>query len=113
MNKTAKYIARFAAIGLISTSTLLPLSAVWADETTQTTAITTVAANETTQTTATPPPLPATEQEAYNPYGLEALWREGDVIAKTTLFILVLMSIGTWYIIFSKVFQQSKVKRHV
>ncbi|ENW18221.1 MotA/TolQ/ExbB proton channel family protein [Acinetobacter haemolyticus] len=112
MNKTAKYIARFAAIGLISTSTLLPLSTVWADETTQTTAITTVAANETTQTTVTPPPLPATEQESYNPYGLEALWREGDVIAKTTLFILVLMSIGTWYIIFSKVFQQSKVKRH-
>ncbi len=48
----------------------------------------------------------------HNPYGLEALWREGDLVAKTTLFILVLMSIGTWYIILSKLFQQSKIKRH-
>ena len=41
MNKTAKHIARFAAIGLISTSTLLPLHTVWADDTTQATAVTT------------------------------------------------------------------------
>ena len=112
MNKTAKHIARFAAIGLISTSTLLPFHTVWANETTQATAVTTTNTEAVTQATPTPPPLPATEEKVHNPYGLEALWREGDLVAKTTLFILVLMSIGTWYIIFSKVFQQSKIKRH-
>ena len=112
MNKTLKKISRFAAIGLISTTTLLPISSVWAEETTQPTAVTTVATDATTQSSPTPPPLPATEEKVHNPYGLEALWREGDLVAKTTLFILVLMSIGTWYIILSKLFQQSKIKRH-
>ena len=61
--------------------------------------------------TPTPPPKPATSETVKNPYGLEALWREGDLVAKSTLFILVLMSIGTWYIIISKLLQQGKVKR--
>lgn len=112
MTNTAKRISRIAAIGLIAGSTLLPVSSVWADETTQTTAVTTVSTDTTAQATPTPPPLPATAEKVHNPYGLEALWREGDLVAKSTLFILVLMSIGTWYIILSKVFQQSKIKRH-
>ncbi|USA55492.1 MotA/TolQ/ExbB proton channel family protein [Acinetobacter sp. C32I] len=112
MTNTAKRISRIAAIGLIAGTTLLPVASVWADETTQTTAVTTAATDATAQTTPTPPPLPATAEKVHNPYGLEALWREGDLVAKSTLFILVLMSIGTWYIILSKVFQQSKIKRH-
>ncbi|OBY73617.1 MotA/TolQ/ExbB proton channel family protein [Acinetobacter gyllenbergii] len=112
MTNTAKRISRIAAIGLIVGSTLLPVASVWADETTQTTAVTTVSTDTTAQATPTPPPLPATAEKVHNPYGLEALWREGDLVAKSTLFILVLMSIGTWYIILSKVFQQSKIKRH-
>ncbi|MDO3664917.1 MotA/TolQ/ExbB proton channel family protein [Acinetobacter higginsii] len=112
MKNTAKRLSRIAAIGLIAGSTLLPVASVWADETTQTTAVTTVTTDTTAQATPTPPPLPATAEKVHNPYGLEALWREGDLVAKSTLFILVLMSIGTWYIILSKVFQQSKIKRH-
>ncbi|OJU57536.1 MAG: biopolymer transporter ExbB, partial [Acinetobacter sp. 39-4] len=112
MTNTAKRISRIAAIGLIAGSTLLPVATVWADETTQTTAATTVATDAVAQAAPTPPPLPATVEKVHNPYGLEALWREGDLVAKSTLFILVLMSIGTWYIILSKVFQQSKIKRH-
>ncbi|ENX17638.1 hypothetical protein F895_00782 [Acinetobacter sp. CIP 64.2] len=112
MKNTAKRISRIAAIGLIAGTTLLPVAAVWADETTQTTAITTTSTDATAQAAPTPPPLPATVEKVHNPYGLEALWREGDLVAKSTLFILVLMSIGTWYIILSKVFQQSKIKRH-
>jgi len=69
MNKTVKKISRFAAIGLISTSTLLPISSVWAEETTQPTAVTTVATDATTQSSPTPPPLPATEEKVHNPYG--------------------------------------------
>src|SRR5204863_8228127 len=33
-----------------------------------------------------------------NPYGIEALWKQGDFIARGTLIILIIMSIGTWYI---------------
>ncbi|WP_332604246.1 MotA/TolQ/ExbB proton channel family protein [Acinetobacter sp. ESBL14] len=112
MTNTVKRISQIAAIGLIAGSTLLPVATVWADETTQTTAVTSVSTDATTQAAPTPPPLPATAEKVHNPYGLEALWREGDLVAKSTLFILVLMSIGTWYIILSKVFQQSKIKRH-
>jgi biopolymer transport protein ExbB len=46
--------------------------------------------------------------EAENPYGLKALWEQGDYVAKGTLLILVIMSMGSWYIIFTKYFEQSK-----
>src|SRR5690349_746195 len=35
-----------------------------------------------------------------NPYGLEALWRGGDIISRVTLGILAIMSMGSWYVIF-------------
>ena len=54
-----------------------------------------------------PAAQPAVSQEAVdNPYGLKALWSQGDFVAKGTLLILVIMSIGSWYIIFTKVFEQ-------
>lgn len=46
-----------------------------------------------------------------NPYGLEALWAAGDFVAKGTLAILVVMSIGSWFIIFSKLYEQAKLNR--
>jgi biopolymer transport protein ExbB len=46
-----------------------------------------------------------------NPYGLEALWKGGDWVAKTTLMILVIMSMGSWYIIITKVYEQSRMSR--
>ncbi|MFZ9495264.1 MAG: MotA/TolQ/ExbB proton channel family protein, partial [Burkholderiaceae bacterium] len=36
-----------------------------------------------------------------NPYGLEAMWAQGDAVAKSTLIIMIIMSIGSWYIIFT------------
>src|SRR5664279_4844963 len=44
-----------------------------------------------------------------NPYGLEALWKGGDIVAKITLAILAIMSMGTWYIIITKVYEQFKM----
>ena len=41
-----------------------------------------------------------------NPYGLAALWAQGDWVAKGTLLILVLMSMGSWYVIFTKLAEQ-------
>ncbi len=46
-----------------------------------------------------------------NPYGLSALWAQGDVVAKGTLLILVIMSMGSWYVIFTKYFEQAKIIR--
>jgi biopolymer transport protein ExbB len=46
-----------------------------------------------------------------NPYGLEALWRGGDIVAKITLGILVVMSMGSWYVIFVKLYEQAKLRR--
>ena len=49
--------------------------------------------------------------EVENPYGLKALWEQGDFISKGTLIILVIMSMGTWYIMFTKVWDQAKLFR--
>jgi len=46
-----------------------------------------------------------------NPYGLSALWAQGDIVAKGTLLILVLMSMGSWYVIVTKLVEQSKNMR--
>jgi biopolymer transport protein ExbB len=60
-----------------------------------------------------PPPPVATKttEVVSNPYGLEALWKEGDFISKGTLLILVIMSMGSWYIMFVKVYEQWKLFR--
>jgi biopolymer transport protein ExbB len=46
-----------------------------------------------------------------NPYGLEALWKGGDLIARGTLLILIVMSMGSWYIIVAKLLEQARVLR--
>jgi biopolymer transport protein ExbB len=46
-----------------------------------------------------------------NPYGLEAMWKQGDFVTKGTLIILIIMSMGSWYIMFVKVYEQMKLFR--
>ena len=57
-----------------------------------------------------PPPLPTTEV-VENPYGLEALWRQGDFVSKGTIITLVIMSIGSWYIGIVKLIEQARLMR--
>jgi biopolymer transport protein ExbB len=52
-----------------------------------------------------------TKETIENPYGLEAMWRQGDWVSKGTLVILVIMSMGSWYIIFVKLWEQFKLMR--
>ncbi|AMO96359.1 motA/TolQ/ExbB proton channel family protein [Collimonas fungivorans] len=59
--------------------------------------------------TPTPPPQPAAKETVDNPYGLDALWKGGDFVARGTLIILVLMSMGSWYIIITKLIEQVKL----
>jgi biopolymer transport protein ExbB len=65
-------------------------------------------AASTTATPAPPPPI-ADKEVVENPYGLEALWKGGDFVSRGTLIILVIMSMGSWYIMFVKVWEQSKL----
>jgi biopolymer transport protein ExbB len=62
---------------------------------------------------AAPAPKAAKSTEVVdNPYGLEALWKGGDMVARFTLAILVIMSMGSWYIIITKVYEQFRMMKH-
>ena len=52
-----------------------------------------------------------TTEMVENPYGLEALWRGSDWVAKIVLTILLIMSVGSWYIMIVKVLEQAKMVR--
>jgi biopolymer transport protein ExbB len=56
-----------------------------------------------------PAPEPAgavTQEVVENPYGLSAIWNGGDWVARGTLIALAIMSMGTWYIVITKVIEQ-------
>ncbi len=55
-------------------------------------------------------PAPAT-QELENPYGLKALIEHGDWVSMGVLILLVIMSMGTWYILFTKLYEQHRLMR--
>ena len=44
-----------------------------------------------------------------NPYGLDALWTQGDFVSHGALIILGIMSSWTWYILVTKLIEQSKL----
>ncbi|GEL50757.1 MotA/TolQ/ExbB proton channel family protein [Acetobacter tropicalis] len=54
------------------------------------------------------PPAPASKEEA-NPYGLGALWSNGDIIARGVLLIMLCMSLGTWFIMITKFIEQARL----
>lgn len=55
-------------------------------------------------------PGPITSQEEIeNPYGLSTLWAQGDVVARGTLILMLLMSMGSWYILFTKFADQRQL----
>lgn len=106
----------------LSLSAALLSGAAWANTSTAASpaASAAVAAPATTATLGTPA-SPATAAASTtvpngevidNPYGLGALWAQGDAVAKITLLILVLMSVGSWYVIFTKFLEQSRMRKH-
>jgi len=52
---------------------------------------------------------PTSKETVDNPYGLGALWEQGDFVARGTLIILVLMSMGSWYILVTKLYESLKL----
>jgi biopolymer transport protein ExbB len=51
---------------------------------------------------------PAKTEEVHNPFGLSAVW-DGGFVPRATLIILSIMSIGSWYIIITKLLDQMKI----
>jgi biopolymer transport protein ExbB len=59
-------------------------------------------------------PLPAaasSKETVDNPYGLGALWAQGDFVSRGTLTLLVIMSMGSWYILITKLYESLKLSR--
>jgi biopolymer transport protein ExbB len=48
---------------------------------------------------------------AENPYGLQALWVTGNAVSRSTLVILAVMSLYSWFIIFTKLWDQRALAR--
>jgi biopolymer transport protein ExbB len=48
---------------------------------------------------------------AANPYGLGQLWKEGGLITQSLLVIMLFMSLYSWFIIFTKLWDQHNLKK--
>lgn len=118
--RTLAALATTTLLAVATATTALPhLAYAQASDTAATTAATaTAAASSTTATAATPaadqpvpPPAPAATETVDNPYGLGALWKNGDFVARFVLILLVIMSMGSWYIMITKFFEQFRANR--
>jgi len=52
---------------------------------------------------------PVAVKEAENPYGLMAMIKHGDMVGKGVLALLALMSMGSWYILITKLWDTKKL----
>ncbi len=52
---------------------------------------------------------PAAAPAGENPYGIVAALQQGGIIAQITFGIMVIMSVGSWYIFFVKLIEQQKI----
>jgi biopolymer transport protein ExbB len=55
-------------------------------------------------------PSPSIAPAAENPYGLVAVFGQGDWVAKTTLILLIIMSLASWYVLISKLIAQNRMQ---
>ncbi len=53
----------------------------------------------------------ATQEEVKNPYGLDNLWSSGDFLSHSTIIVLSIMAIGTWYILIMRLVDQTILLR--
>lgn len=52
-------------------------------------------------------------QQAANPYGLGAIWSQGDWVAKLCLLLLIVMSVASWAVIVRKFLELRKTEAHI
>ncbi len=105
-----KLLCKHAAIAL-TLAALLPLAPLAANA--QASAPAAIEAPAVAAAVAVPAPAPLaatiSKESVDNPYGISALWQQGDFITKGVLGILVIMSMGSWYILIVKLYESLKV----
>jgi biopolymer transport protein ExbB len=110
MLKMTRLTAMAAVLLIAAASAVLPQTA---QAQGQPAAPTAAAPAEPAAAPAPPPAAKAASARATelvdNPYGFTALLKGSDIVAKVTLTILGIMSIGSWYIIITKVYEQAKM----
>jgi biopolymer transport protein ExbB len=109
----SKYLTIAAAIVLISGMSAAPASAQTAPATPAATPAAPGAAPAAPAATpAVTPPTdskPAASASQENPYGLADVAARGGIVSKTVLGLLLIMSVGSWFIFFTKYFDQSRI----
>jgi biopolymer transport protein ExbB len=95
----------FAVIAAMLMAAALAFSPAYAQDQKPADAASAVAADAAA--TAPAPAAPAAEAE--NPYGLKAMLAHGDFVSKGVLALLALMSMGSWYIIITKLWDTQKI----
>ena len=107
----APLAAALLAIAAFSATTLPAPALAQASAPAAATATEAPAASAATAATPGPAAPAVAHEEVANPYGLDALWKQGDFVARGTLVIMIIMSMASWYVIFTKLFEQSKMLR--
>lgn len=54
--------------------------------------------------------VPVSAAATDNPYGLSAMWGQGDWVAKITVLLLIIMSLASWYVLISKLIEQNRLQ---
>ncbi len=55
-------------------------------------------------------PIQESTEAAENPYGLTSLWTEGNTVTRSTLIILIIMSVGSWFIFITKMLSTNALR---
>ncbi len=105
MQIKVKALLASCVCALVLASTLLPFASHAQS------AVTPAAQPASVEATAMLPVITDVIPTADNPYGLESLWKTSDAVAKIVLLLLLIMSVGSWYILIVKWLEQAKMLR--
>lgn len=67
------------------------------------------AASAVTDSSATAVATPVAAKKSDNPYGLMAMLEHGDAVSKGVLFLLAVMSMGSWFILVTRLWDTKKL----
>ena len=105
------FVARFAALALslsLGALSVAPLAAHAQAASAPDAAVASAPAPVDTASAAAPAPMaaaPVSKETVENPYSLGHTITQGDWVARGTLLILTLMSMGSWYILVTKLYE--------
>jgi len=109
MSLTTRLSALFAAVTMSAALFAVPAHAADAPAADAAPAASAPAAAPAADAAAPATAAPAGKEEIANPYGPDALWKNGDFVARGTLITLVIMSVGSWYITVTKLISQFRM----